>query len=87
MPTLHWVGKDKVVIPAEDRAPPDNPHSPYLLGLNRETAWLFHYEPDRATRLDMDFLSSLRFGGDTGAARPGTASCSRRYRATSRGSE
>ncbi len=59
-------------IPATDRTTPDNPHSPYLLGLNRETAWLFHYEPDRATSLDMDFLSGLRFGGDIGAARPGT---------------
>jgi len=59
-------------IPATDRATPENPHSPYLLGLNRETAWLFHYEPDRATSLDMDFLSGLRFGGDIGAARPGT---------------
>jgi adenine-specific DNA-methyltransferase len=59
-------------IPAEDRATPVNPHSPYLLGLNRETAWLFHYEPDRATSLDMDFLAGLRFGGEAGAARPGT---------------
>jgi adenine-specific DNA-methyltransferase len=59
-------------IPAADRTTADNPHSPYLLGLNRETAWLFHYEPDRATSLDMDFLGTLRFGGDTGAARPGT---------------
>ena len=59
-------------IPATDRATPENPHSPYLLGLNRETAWLFHYEPDRSTSLDMDFLSTLRFGGDSGAARPGT---------------
>jgi adenine-specific DNA-methyltransferase len=59
-------------IPAEDRATPDNPHSPYLLGLNRETAWLFHYEPDRATSLDMDFLAGLRFGSEAGAARPGT---------------
>ena len=59
-------------IPAADRATPDNPHSPYLLGLNRETAWLFHYEPDRATRLDMDFLAGLRFGGSSGAVKPGT---------------
>jgi adenine-specific DNA-methyltransferase len=58
-------------IPAADRASAENPHSPYLLGLNRETAWLFHYEPDRATSLDMDFLAGLRFGGDTGAAKPG----------------
>jgi adenine-specific DNA-methyltransferase len=59
-------------IPAADRATSDNPHSPYLLGLNRETAWLFHYEPERATSLDMDFLSTLRFGGKTGANKPGT---------------
>lgn len=59
-------------IPAPDRTPTDNPHSPYLLGLNRETAWVFHYEPDRATSLDMDFLAGLRFGGDTGASKPGT---------------
>ena len=44
----------------------------YLLGLNRETAWLFLYEPDRATRLDMDFLAELRFGGSSGAVKPGT---------------
>ena len=59
-------------IPAEDQTTTENPHSPYLLGLNRETAWLFHYEPDRATSLDMDFLSGLRFGGSTGATKPGT---------------
>lgn len=59
-------------IPAADRTAADNPHSPYLLGLNRETAWLFNYEPDRATSLDMDFLASLQFGGATGASKPGT---------------
>ena len=59
-------------IPAGDRAATDNLHSPYLLGLNRETAWFFHYEPGRATSLDMDFLSGLRFGGGTGAVKPAT---------------
>ena len=59
-------------IPADDRAATDNPHSPYLLGLNRDTAWFFHYEPSRATSLDMDFLCGLRFGGDTGASKPAT---------------
>lgn len=59
-------------IPAADRTDADNPHSPYLLGLNRETAWIFNYEPDRATSLDMDFLASLRFGGATGASKPDT---------------
>ncbi len=58
-------------IPATDRASAENPHSPYLLGLSRETAWFFHYEPDRATSLDMAFLSGLRFGGKTGACKPG----------------
>ncbi len=59
-------------IPASDRTTPDNPHSPYLLGLNRETAWIFHYEPDQATSLNMDFLAGLRFGGSTGVSKPGT---------------
>ena len=59
-------------IPAGDRAGTENPHSPYLLGLNRETAWLFYYAPDHATSLDLDFLSSLKFGGTTGAGKPGT---------------
>ena len=59
-------------IPAGDRTEAENPHSPYLLGMNRETAWFFNYEPDRTTSLDMDFLAGLRFGGDTGAAKPGT---------------
>ena len=59
-------------IPTDDQTTAENPHSPYLLGLNRETAWIFHYEPDRATSLDMDFLAGLRFGGITGAGKPGT---------------
>jgi adenine-specific DNA-methyltransferase len=59
-------------IPPGEQTTPENPHSPYLLGLNRETAWLFHYEPDRATCLDMDFLAGLRFGGTTGNNKPAT---------------
>lgn len=59
-------------IPSAERVTIQNPHSPYLLGLNRDTAWLFHYEPERATNLDMEFLSGLKFGGATGARRPGT---------------
>jgi adenine-specific DNA-methyltransferase len=59
-------------IPTGDQTTAENPHSPYLLGLNRETAWIFHYEPERATSLDMDFLAGLRFGGSTGAGKPGT---------------
>lgn len=60
-------------IPTEDRVTPQNPHSPFLLGLNGDTGWVFHYEPDRATSLDMDFLASLRFGGSTGVSKPSTA--------------
>lgn len=56
-------------IPESDQVGQDNPYTPYLLGLNRETAWVFHYEPEVATSLDMDFLASLKFGKD----KPGTA--------------
>ncbi|WP_338416572.1 site-specific DNA-methyltransferase [uncultured Sphaerotilus sp.] len=59
-------------IPPDQRTTPENSYTPYLLGLNCDTAWIFHYESDRPTSLDMDFLSSLRFGGDTGNAKPGT---------------
>jgi adenine-specific DNA-methyltransferase len=50
-------------IPHDSRTTPENPVSPYLLGQTSDAAWLFHYEPDRATLLDMDFLGSLQFGG------------------------
>ncbi|RXZ42474.1 site-specific DNA-methyltransferase [Crenobacter cavernae] len=53
-------------IPADLRTALDNPYSPYLLGLGREAAWLFYYEADRATTLDLDFLVGLKFG----AAKP-----------------
>ncbi len=59
-------------IPTEERTAHQNPHTPYLLGLNRETGWIFYYEPNRATSLDMSFLSGLRFGGETGAGKPAT---------------
>ncbi|NMM21683.1 MAG: site-specific DNA-methyltransferase [Rhodoferax sp.] len=63
-------------IPEPERTMPDNPHTPYLLGLNRETAWVFYYEPERATALDVDFLASLRFPKSANTAvapKPGTA--------------
>lgn len=50
-------------IPHEARATPDNPVSPYLLGQTADAAWLFHYEPERITTLDMEFLGSLNFAG------------------------
>lgn len=43
--------------------------SPYYIGQANEAAYLFHYEPDRATALDYEFLNSLQF---TGGARPTT---------------
>ncbi len=60
-------------IPATDQTAPQNPHTPYLLGLTRDTAWVFYYQPDQATCLDLAFLASLRFGAATGAAKPATA--------------
>lgn len=51
-------------IPHEARTTPDNPVSPYLLGQTQEAAWLFHYEPDHVTALDIAFLESLQFGGN-----------------------
>lgn len=49
-------------IPEEERVAIDNPYSPYLLGFNREMAWVFNYESDNATSLDLDFLATLKFG-------------------------
>ena len=59
-------------IPKECRTQPSNPHSPYLLGLNSDTAWIFNYEADKETTLDMAFLSTLKFGGKTGGKKPHT---------------
>lgn len=56
-------------IKKEDFMPVDNPYTPYLLGLNRDTGWIFHYEPLQATSLDLDFLATLKFG----EAKPDTA--------------
>lgn len=35
--------------------------SPYYIGKANDTAYFFHYEPDRATALDYEFLASLSF--------------------------
>lgn len=56
-------------IRGEDQTAQDNAYTPYLMGLNSDTAWLFYYEPKQVTCLDLDFLGSLKFG----AAKPGTA--------------
>ena len=56
-------------ITGEDQTAQDNAYTPYLMGLNSDTAWIFYYEPKQVTCLDLDFLGSLKFG----AAKPGTA--------------
>jgi len=43
--------------------------TPYLLGLSPETAWIFYYELDEVTCLDLDFLGTLKFGNQ----KPATA--------------
>lgn len=48
-------------IPSGDRLTPDNPISPHMLGLGSDIAWVFHYEPDHATSLDLNFLTTLKF--------------------------
>ncbi len=67
MPTLHWVGKDKVV---------NHHHDMPFRVLNKVSTFSppegLPTNPDRATRLDMGFLAALRFGGNTGASKPGT---------------
>lgn len=49
-------------IPSKNRTAQDNAYSPYLIGLNTDTAWIFYYEPASVTCLDLDFLGSLKFG-------------------------
>lgn len=39
---------------------PENPVSPYFLGVKDGTAYVFHYEPDRATDLSWAFLQTIR---------------------------
>lgn len=48
-------------IPVEQHLTPDNPHLPYLLGFANDTAYIFYYEPERVTTLDLHFLASLNF--------------------------
>lgn len=46
-------------IPVEKRFDQDNPVSPYALGATDTALWVFNYERDRVTTLDLDFLGSL----------------------------
>jgi adenine-specific DNA-methyltransferase len=49
-------------ISKDDQTPTDNTISPYLLGLNQDMGWLFHYLPSQVTALNLEFLASLQFG-------------------------
>lgn len=51
-------------IPVEHRIPIDNPISPHLVGLMSDMAWLFNYEPNQATCLNMEYLAGLNFGAN-----------------------
>ncbi|MDV7565077.1 site-specific DNA-methyltransferase [Acinetobacter baumannii] len=46
-------------IPLDNQLPIENEISPSALGLNQQTLWLFHYNKDAITSLDLDFLGTL----------------------------
>jgi adenine-specific DNA-methyltransferase len=46
-------------LPAEKRFTQENPVSPYALGATETALWVFRYERDQVTTLDLDFLGSL----------------------------
>ena len=48
-------------LAAENQLPIDNEHSPYLLGIQDDTAYIFYYKKNRVTTLDLDYLSKLNF--------------------------
>lgn len=46
-------------IPLEQQLPVENSISPSALGINEQTLWLFNYDKNAVTSLDLDFLGSL----------------------------
>lgn len=46
-------------ISLENRLTIENPISPSALGINQQTLWLFHYNKDAITSLDLEFLGTL----------------------------
>ncbi|MDH0563079.1 site-specific DNA-methyltransferase [Acinetobacter courvalinii] len=46
-------------ISLENRLTIENPISPSALGINQQTLWLFHYNKDAMTSLDLEFLGTL----------------------------
>lgn len=55
-------------IPVGKRFAQENPVSPYALGATETALWVFRYERDQVTTLDLDFLGSLNL--KTLSARP-----------------
>ena len=46
-------------IPLDNQLPVENSISPSALGINQQTLWLFHYNKDAITSLDLEFLGTL----------------------------
>jgi adenine-specific DNA-methyltransferase len=46
-------------ISLDNQLPIENSISPSALGINQQTLWLFHYNKDAITSLDLDFLGTL----------------------------
>lgn len=46
-------------IPLDQQLPIENGLSPSALGINEQTLWLFNYDENAVTSLDLDFLGSL----------------------------
>lgn len=71
MPTLHWIGKEKVInhhldVPfkvlehAYSFTDAQHTDNRYYLGLQDSTAYYFYYAPDDTTALSHQFLATIR---------------------------
>ena len=49
-------------ISSNQNAYKNNAISPYTLGINDDALYVFYYQKDKITTLDMDFLASLKIG-------------------------
>ena len=59
-------------IPTEQQLDTTHPISPYALGMGNRCLWVFYYEREEVTTLDLDFLASLNIKAlkNGGQARP-----------------
>ena len=57
-------------IQKEDQCAPENPISPYVLGVSNTVLWAFYYEKERITSLNLDFLASLNLKAMAKKTRP-----------------